>query len=108
MNEQRGPPGILRWESQDLVIPLAISIRHWQTPDYVGAAAPLVQPIIATALAAAARDGWQADEPTDFPTLFSRAQVRTTNTFLRWRVTSVTIHQKRPIRVRHERLIPHG
>ena len=106
MNEPRRPRGIFRWECQDLVIPLAISIRHWRTPDYVGVAAPLVQPIIAAALSTAARDGWHADEPTDFPTLFSRSQVRTTNTFMRWRITSVTIHQRRPIQ--HDRLIPHG
>jgi len=98
--------GILRWEYQDLVIPLTISVLHWRTPDYVGAATPRIQPMIAAALATAAREGWQADEPTDFPTLFSRSRVRTTNTFIRWRVTSVTIHQMRPIR--REGLVPHG
>jgi hypothetical protein len=97
---------ILRWEYQDLVIPLAISVRHWRTPDYVGAATPLVQPMIAAALAAAGHDGWHADEPTDLPTLFSRSQVRTTNTYWRWRITSATIRLTR--RVRRLRLIPHG
>jgi hypothetical protein len=107
MNEPSRPRGVLRWERQDLVIPLAISVCHWRTPDYVGAAAPLAQPIIAAALVVAARDGWRADEPTDLATLFSRSQLRTTNTFMRWRVTSVTIRQARP--VYHERLIPpHG
>ncbi|MGZ3598725.1 MAG: hypothetical protein ACXWQR_19765 [Ktedonobacterales bacterium] len=97
---------ILRWEYQDLVIPLAISVRHWRTPDYVGAATPLVQPMIAAALAAAGHDGWHADEPTDLPTLFSRSRVRTTNTYWRWRITSATIRLTH--RVRRLRLIPHG
>lgn len=97
---------ILRWDSQELVIPLAISVRHWRTPDYVGAATPLIQPTIAAALFRAARDGWQADEPTDFPTLFSCSRAHTTNTFFRWRVTSVTIRLTRP--VRRELLVPHG
>lgn len=97
---------ILRWESQDLVIPLAISVHHWRTPDYVSAAAPLAQPTITAALMHAARDGWQPDEPSDFPTLFSCSRVRTTDTLLRWRVTSVTVRVIRPIR--WERLVPHG
>ena len=97
---------ILRWESHELVIPLTISVRHWRTPDYVGAATPLAEAPIAAALIRAARDGWQADEPTDFPTLFSCSRVRTTNTLLRWRVRSVTIRVSRP--VRQELLVPHG
>lgn len=102
---------IERWEYQDLVIPLAISVRHWRTPDYVGAATPRGQPIIAAALGAASRDGWQADEPTDLATLFSRSRVRTTNTYWHWRITSATIHLTRPVAspvVRQQRLIPHG
>lgn len=110
MNEHRVRDGIERWENQDLVIPLAIAVRHWRTPDYVGAATPLVQPIIAAALAAAARDGWHADEPTDLPTLFSRSRVRTTNTSWCWRITSVTIRLIRPVTcpVMQQRLVPHG
>ena len=102
--------GIERWEHQDLVIPLAISVRHWWTSDYVHAATPLVQPVIAAALVAAAVDGWQATEPTDFPTLFSRSRVRTTNTYWRWWITSAAIHLTRPVAspARRERLIPHG
>lgn len=101
---------ILRWEYQDLEIRLAISVRHWRTPDYVGAATPLVQPMIAAALAAAGRDGWHADEPTDFPTLFSCSRVRTTNTYWRWQITSATIRMTRPVRSpgRRQELIPHG
>lgn len=106
MQQQPTRVHILRWESQDLVIPMAISVRHWRTPDYVSAAAPLVQPTITAALMRVARDGWQPDEPSDFPTLFSCSRVRTTNTLLRWRVTSVTIRVIRPIR--WERLVPHG
>lgn len=98
--------GILRWEYQDLVIPVAISVRHWRHSDYVGAATPRVQPVIAASLLKAAREGWQADEPTDFATLFSRSRVRTTNSFVRWRVTEVTIRLTRPI-MRGE-LVPHG
>jgi hypothetical protein len=90
--------GIIRWEGRDLVIPLAISIHHWRTPDYVGAAAPLVQPIIIAYLREAAQDGWQADEPTDFATLFSRSRVRTRNNLFRWRVDSATIRQLRAVR----------
>jgi hypothetical protein len=90
--------GIIRWEGRDLVIPLAISIHHWRTPDYVGAAAPLVQPIITAYLREAAQDGWQADEPTDFATLFSRSRVRTRNNLFRWRVDSATIRQLRAVR----------
>lgn len=116
MSEHTVRDGIERWENQDLVIPLAIAVRHWRTPDYVGAATPLVQPMIAAALAAAARDGWHADEPADFPTLFSRSRVRTTNTSWCWRITSVTIHLTRAVpgavpftgAVRRPRLIPHG
>lgn len=99
-------PGILRWESQDLVIPVAISVRHWRHPDYVGAATPHVQPLIAASLVAAAHEGWHADEPTDFATLFSRSRVRTTNGVFRWRVTDVTIRLTRPIM--REELVPHG
>lgn len=93
------------------MIPLAIAVRHWWTSDYVGAATPLVQPKSAAALAAAAIDGWQADEPTDLPTLFSRSRVRTTKTSWRRWITSVTIRLTRPVTspvVRRQRLIPHG
>ena len=90
--------GMMDWEGRDLVIPLAISIRHWLTPDYVGAAAPRVQPIIETYLHDAARDGWYADEPTDFATLFSRSRVRTRNNFFRWQVDSATIRLLRAVR----------
>jgi hypothetical protein len=89
--------GILRWEGRDLVVPLAISISHWRTPDYVGAAAPLAQPIIERYLREAARDGWHADEPTDFATLFSRSGVRTQDNCFRWRVESATIRLLRAI-----------
>ena len=106
MEERHVSRGILRWESQDLVIPLRISVLHWRTPNYVGAATPRIQPRIAAALAAAAREGWQADEPIDFPTLFSRSRVRTTNTFIRWRITSATIRLTRP--VRQQLVVPHG
>lgn len=97
---------ILRWESQELVVALDISVRHWRTPDYVGVAAPLAQPAIAVALATAARDGWQADEPTDLKTLFSRSRLRTRDSYWRWRVNSATIRLTRP--VRRELLVPHG
>ncbi len=91
--------GILRWDSQDLVIPLTISVAHWRRgDDYVGEAASHVQPIIQARLAETAREGWQADEPTDFPTLFSRSRVRTRDRLFHWRIDSVTIHQVRPVR----------
>jgi hypothetical protein len=106
MEEYMLPGGIRRWEHQDLLIPLGISVIHWRHPDYVGAAAARVQPMIASALSAAARSGWQADEPTDFATLFSRSQVRTKNTALRWRIDSAMIRLIRPIREEH--LVPHG
>lgn len=89
--------GIMRWEGRDLVIPLAISIHHWRTPDYVGAAAPLVQPIIIAYLREAAQDGWQADEPTDFATLFHCSRVRTRNNLFRWQVESATIRLLRAV-----------
>jgi len=90
--------GMMDWEGRDLVIPLAISIHHWHTPDYVGAAATRAQPIIETYLHNAARDGWHADEPIDFATLFSRSRVRTRNNLFRWRVDSATIRQLRAVR----------
>lgn len=90
--------GIMHWEGLDLVIPLAIAIRHWHTPDYVGAAAQRAQPIIETYLRDAARDGWHADEPTDFATLFSRSRVRTRNNLFRWQVDSATIRLLRAVR----------
>lgn len=90
--------GMMHWEDRYLVIPLAISIRHWHTPDYVGAAAPRAQSIIETYLHDAARDGWHADEPTDFATLFSRSRVRTRNNLFRWRVDSTTIRLLRAVR----------
>jgi hypothetical protein len=79
------------WETQDVLIPLAFSVMRWPHPDYVGAATPRAQSLIAARLALAASDGWTADEPTDFATLFSRSRVRSRNTLLRWRVDSVTI-----------------
>lgn len=106
MKARGGSSGSVLWEYQELVIPLGIYVLHWRTPDYVGAATPLIQPMIAAALADAASEGWHADEPTDFPTLFSRSRVRTTNTFIRWRVTSATIRLTRLIG--GERLVPHG
>lgn len=89
--------GILRWEGKDLVIPLAISISHWRTPDYVGAAALLAQPIIMKYLREAARDGWHVDEPTDFATLFSRSGVRSRDSYFRWQVDSATIRVLRAV-----------
>lgn len=79
------------WEHRELLIPLRISVRHWRHPDYVGEAAVSAQPIIDASLRDAASEGWHADEPTDFATLFSRSRVRTRDTLLHWRVSSVTI-----------------
>ena len=98
--------GIQRWEHQDLVIPLGLSVSHWRHPDYIETATPRVQPMIASALKSAFLSGWQADEPTDFATLFSRSQVRTRNTLLYWRIDSATIRMIRPLR--EDRLVPHG
>lgn len=98
--------GIQRWETKRLEIPLAISIFHWGHPDPIEAVVPVVQPIIQESIDRAAQDGWRADEPIDFATLFSRSEVRTRNTFLRWRVDSVTIRMTRPIWDEH--LVPHG
>jgi hypothetical protein len=64
----------------------------------VEAATKQVQPHIETRLEETAREGWQADEPTDFPTLFSRSQVRTRDCLFHWRIDSVTIRQIRPVR----------
>lgn len=90
--------GILRWDSQNLVIPLTISVAHWRRGSYVEEAATQVQPIIQSRLEETAREGWQADEPSDFPTLFSRSQVRTRDCLFHWRIDSVTIRQIRPVR----------
>jgi hypothetical protein len=89
-----------RWETQDVLIPLAFSVMRWPKPDYVGAATPRAQPMIAARLAIAADDGWTADEPTDFATLFSRSRVRSRNTLLRWRVDSVAIRVTRRVSYR--------
>jgi len=89
--------GILRWERKDLVIPLTISISHWRTPDYVGAAALLAQPVITAYLREAALEGWHADEPTDFATLFSRSGVRSRDSYFRWQVDSATIRMLRAV-----------
>lgn len=94
---ERMSHGILRWEGQDLVVPLAISISHWRTHDYVGAAAMLAQPIIERYLREAARQGWHADEPSDFATLFNRSGVRTRDNCFRWRVESATIRVLRAV-----------
>jgi hypothetical protein len=93
------PHGILAWESRELVIPLDVSVAHWRTPDYVGAAAPRVQPIIQSYLCEAARDGWRPDEPTDFATLFSRSRVRTRDNAVRWSVVSAAIRLTRGMRI---------
>lgn len=66
--------GMIHWEGCDLEIPLAISIRHRRTPDYVGVVATSAQPIIKTYQHKAARDGWRPNEPTKFATLFSRTR----------------------------------
>jgi len=93
--------GILRWDRQDLVIHLTISVAHWRRgDDYVEEAASRIQPIIQARLEETAREGWQADEPTDFPTLFSRSQVCTRDRLFHWRIDSVTIRQVRPVRSR--------
>jgi len=93
--------GILRWDRQDLVIPLTIAVAHWRRgDDYVEEAASRIQPIIQARLEETAREGWQADEPTDFPTLFSRSQVCTRDRLFHWRIDSVTIRQVRPVRSR--------
>ncbi|HEV7126794.1 MAG TPA: hypothetical protein VGN32_05050 [Ktedonobacterales bacterium] len=84
----------------DLLIPLAISVGRWRHPNYMATAALRAQPIIIAALGMAARDGWKADQPVDFATLFSRSQVRTTATMLRWRVSSVTIRLVRTLPAR--------
>ena len=93
------PHGFLAWESRELVIPLHVSVAHWRTPDYVGTAAPRVQPIIQAYLREAARDGWRPDEPTDFATLFSRSRVRTRDNAVRWRVVSAAIRLTRGMRI---------
>ncbi len=92
-----------RWETQDVLIPLAFSVMRWPKPDYVGAATPRAQSLIAARLAIAADDGWTADEPTDFATLFSRSRVRSRNTLLRWRVDSVAIRVTRRVPYRRAR-----
>jgi hypothetical protein len=100
------PRSILGWESKNLVIPIRISISLRRNPDYIDVAALRVQPFIQASLAEALREGWQADEPTDFATLFSRSQVRTKNTLTRWRIESVTVRLIRAID--DERVVPHG
>src|SRR5690348_11251072 len=89
-----------RWETQEVLIPLAFSGMRWPKPDYVGAATPKAQSLIAARLAIAADDGWTADEPTDFPTLFNRSRVRSRGALFRWRVDSVTIRVMRRVRYR--------
>lgn len=109
MSERNGPHAFRRSEGlefRDLVIPITISVRHWRHPDYVGAAAPRVQRIIVASLEEAAREGWRPDEPTDFATLFSRSRVRTQDSFLRWRISSVAIRLTRL--VSGSDLVPHG
>jgi hypothetical protein len=91
------PTGAYSWETQDVLIPLGFSVMRWPKPDYVDAATPKAQSMIAVRLARAADDGWTADEPTDFATLFSRSRVRSRNTLLRWRVDSVTIRVTRRV-----------
>lgn len=92
-------------ECRDLVIPLHVSVLHWLHTNYVAAAAASIQPLILASLQEAARAGWKADQPTDFMTLFSRSQVRTTMNLLYWHVTSVTIRLTRalPIQSRYPR-----
>ena len=51
------PTSAYRWETQDVLIPLAFSVMRWPKPDYVGAATPRAQPMIAARLAIAADDG---------------------------------------------------
>ena len=109
MSVHEVPPEIKRWEGweyQDLVIPVSLSVLHWRHPDYVGTAAPRVQLIIQAALEKAGCEGWRADEPTDFATLFSRSRVRTTESFLRWRISSVALRLARPMRWGQG--VPHG
>ncbi|HLJ81797.1 MAG TPA: hypothetical protein VKT52_09950 [Ktedonobacterales bacterium] len=106
MGSSRMPHNAMRWEYQDLVIPLAISVSHWHHRDYVGAATPRAQPIIQASLQQAASEGWRADEPTDFPTLFSRSRVRTRNNVARWRLDSVMIRLTRADS--SAPLVPHG
>jgi hypothetical protein len=89
-----------RWETEEVLIPLGFSVMRWPKPDYVGAATPRAQTIIEARLAIAVDDGWTADEPTDFATLFSRSRVRSHNTLLRWRVDSVTIRMTRRVSYR--------
>jgi hypothetical protein len=89
-----------RWETQEVLIPLAFSVMRWPKPDYVGAATPKAQSLIAARLAIAAEDGWTADEPIDFPTLFNRSRVRSRSALFRWRVDSVTIRVMRRVRYR--------
>src|SRR5579863_3974881 len=98
--------GNLGWEGRELLIPMAISVTHWRHPAYVRTAAARAQPLIDDALREAARADWHADEPTDFATLFSRSQVRTRDSVLRWRVDSVTVQMRRAIP--DEPVIPHG
>ena len=92
-----------RWETQDVLIPLAFSVMRWPKPDYIGAATPRAQSMIAARLAIAADAGWRADEPTDFATLFRRSRVRSRITLLRWRVASVSIRVTR--RVTYRRIV---
>jgi hypothetical protein len=94
------PTSAYRWETQDVLIPLAFSVMRWPHPDYVGAATLRAQSMIAARLAIAADAGWTADEPTDFATLFSRSRVRSRRIPLRWRVDSVTIRMTRRVTYR--------
>jgi hypothetical protein len=91
------PTSAYHWQTQDVLIPLAFSVMRWPKPDYVEAAASRAQSMIAARLAMAADDGWAADEPTDFATLFSSSRVRSRRILLRWRVDSVTIRVTRRI-----------
>jgi hypothetical protein len=91
------PTSAYRRETQDVLIPLAFSVMRWPNSDYVGAATLRAQSLIAARLAIAADDGWTADEPTDFVTLFSRSRVRSRRFPLRWRVDSVTIRVTRRV-----------
>jgi hypothetical protein len=75
-----------RWETQDVLIPLAFSVMRWPKPDDVGAATVRAQSMIAAR--------------TDFATHFSHSRVRSRRILLRWRRDSVAIRVTRRVSYR--------
>jgi hypothetical protein len=92
----------LRWEHRDVTIPVNIQGKAPSHYDVARELGERVNPIILATVHQLAGEGWQAEGPTEFRSLWERFQVTSRSTggiisAAKWHIDSVSMRFKRPV-----------